>query len=217
MIKLLKSLLPFKGTFIKWGVIVGVVLLLAHSILSIFQKTEYEKELSKWKAIATRALALADSAQTESIKANRFADSLKVVASIQTTEIDRLKHDADVLSRRAPTIRWLRESLPDTCKVAIDAAETQTRRAGKLDSALVVANQRDTNRVKTIDKLTFANGLLNVSNDSLRKLITTVPEYKQPKIIGFIPYPSRKTSFVAGIVTGVASTLIIDHQLSRIR
>lgn len=62
-----------------------------------------------------------------------------------------------------------------------------------------------------INSLTFANDSLNASNLSLINQLSNLPKPKSEKIAWIIPLPSRKTSFLIGVATGLATFIIADN------
>lgn len=192
------------------GAIILVILVFDYAS-NIGKKKQYDQDIAKWKAESSRVLKQNDSVLKVVKQLEEHSDSLNTVAEDYSEQIAKLRVAANTPPR--VVIKEIIKDLPDTCNVVVDALVAEQKRADALDSALVVAEVRDTLRAKSIALLTTGNGLLRQENDSLRRLVITVPVYKSPKFLGFIPYPSRKASFVSGAVVGVTSVIVIRNSI----
>ena len=192
------------------GAIILVILVFDYAS-NIGKKKQYDQDIAKWKAESSRVLKQNDSVLKVVKQLEEHSDSLNTVAEGYSEQIAKLRVAANNPPR--VVIKEIAKDLPDTCNVVVDALVAEQKRADALDSALVVAEVRDTLRVKSIALLTTGNGLLRQENDSLRRLVIIVPVYKSPKFLGFIPYPSRKASFVSGAVVGVTSVIVIRNSI----
>jgi hypothetical protein len=175
--------------------------------------SKYEQEVATWKERANSALV-------QNQATTRFADSLqKQVAATehltqqQTVEIARLKQDVAKAHVPKGRVDSTIAQAPDTCKKVVEVAKELQAENGALNAVIVAQDARDSARVITI-------GLLHVEVDTLRKqnttlndkiaeMVKTVPVHKEPKLLGFIPYPSRVASFLVGGAIGIGSTIAV--------
>lgn len=165
--------------------------------------TQYQKELSAWKDKAATAIAVSDSINRENNRIRLENIKRDSITNAQGQEIARLRKNADVMRQKNDaTLDSLQKTLPDTCKSALDLAKNYRKEGDSLRIALDTAHVRDSVKTSQIADLTKVNEKFRVSNDSLKKLIITVPEYKEKKILGFIPLPNRKVTFIAGVILG---------------
>jgi hypothetical protein len=184
-------------------------------VFSVFQKdtTRYQNEIEFWKDRAV----LAES-QAKSVR--KFADSVLVeskkadsVANKQTGRINTLISNAKKQRQvNNVTLTKLTQTLPDTCKSALELARNYRGEADSLHVALDAAQVRDSIRKVDSDRLREGMNRLMTSNDSLRNVIKSVPIYKKPKILGFIPQPSKKVIFVAGVAVGSVGTFYLHRR-----
>lgn len=173
--------------------------------------TQYQKELATWKAKATVAIAVSDSVNKENNRIKIENAKRDSITTVQGTEIARLRKNADVMRQKNDaTLDSLQKTLPDTCKSALDLAKNYRKEGDSLRVALDTAHVRDSVKTSQISDLTGINEKFRVSNDSLRQLIVTVPVYKEKKILGFIPLPSRKVTFITGVILGGALAVYGD-------
>lgn len=200
----LRAILKVSGAII-------LVILLFDYVSNAGKKEQYEQNIAKWKAESSRILKQNDSVLKVVKQLEDHSDSLNIVAEDYSIQIAKLRVAANKTPRTI--VKEIAKDLPDTCNTVLEALVAEQQRADKLDSALVVAEVRDTLRVKSIALLTTGNGLLRQENDSLRRLVLIVPVYKSPKLLGFIPYPSRKASFISGTVVGVTSVFVIRNNI----
>jgi len=192
------------------GAIILIVLVFDY-ISNISKKEKYDRDIATWKAESARILKQNDSVLKVVEQLEQKSDSLNTVADQYTDQIARLR----VAANKPPrvVIKEITKDLPDTCGVVVEALAVEQERVDSLNAALNVAESRDSLRLRSIALLTAGNGLLLQENDSLRRLVITVPVYKSPKFLGFIPYPSRKASFISGAVVGVTSVIVIRNSI----
>lgn len=197
-------------SWLLWGTL-GFVILLGMRTCSLpDQRSKYESEIADWKSKANHASVVNDSLKKEIQGLNVIIrnDSLKVFKL--SNEISSLKQSVNEKKKKNDAVfDSLKNALPDTCKAVIAIAEEYKSEVETLSVALTKAEERDSIRAHDIMILRSTIGKLEVKNDSLIHLIKTVPVAKTPKILGLIPYPSRKTSFIGGAVIGVVSTAIL--------
>jgi hypothetical protein len=198
---------------LRWVVGVAVALLIvtfSRGCSTEKRASAYADSLQVWKVREANAIKQADDAKlfstgilAKSALDQQRADSLTlVISSIRRSQTDRIKKNDSILAS-------LRNSLPDTCKLALNLAEDYRLTSISLQDALKKATERDSIRLIDIFKLRVAVDTLTTANDSLEKVLKAVPEYKPPKLFGFIPYPTRVQSFVGGLVTGAVGIAIV--------
>lgn len=194
---------------IKWSAAIFCVLLAIKFISIPDQKTKYEKEIAIWQEKATNVIAENDSLrkqidilEIEVDKKEQESDSLslEIIRIVDSANKDRNELDAKLDS--------LKLAMPE-CEVTIQIAEQYRAKVDSLTLALVKSEQRDSIRVSQIFLLQQGIEKLQVQNDSLKSLIVTVPVAEPEKLFGLIPYPSRKTTFILGGISGVVAVLLV--------
>jgi hypothetical protein len=196
---------PPSNPITKFFTFIGILLIVF--VLGSFSSNPdgYKQKFALWKQRASSVLAFNKSA-------NKLVDSLEVEnkklqakSDKQSKEINRLKLSA--AEQRIENDRTLEGAKGAVtkecpCTLALAAAEGFKKEADTLKKAVVVLEKRDTTRLMTIDNLRLGISTLRTSNDSLVKVIKTVPEKKDEKFLWFIPKPSRPVVFVVGTITG---------------
>lgn len=200
----LKTIIKIAGTII-------LIILIFDYVSNIGNKEMYDRDVAAWKKESTRILKQNDSVLKVVKQLTVKSDSLNVVADDYTNQITRLRAAANKPPR--VVVKEIINTLPDTCNVVVDALIIEQERVDSLNVALDAAESRDSLRLQSIALLTIGNGLLLQETDSLRRLVITVPVYKSPKFLGFIPYPSRKASFISGTVVGITSVFVIKNNI----
>jgi hypothetical protein len=157
-----------------------------------------DKKVVEWESKAKTVLAQNDSLRKAVVASNSVVDSLDAVNRTKVAEIDRLNAAIRTRKVKADTIRLtLKQTLPDTCKPALELADEYRTQAEGLqqlvDSSAVVI---ETQQVQ-IDTLRTINLNLTNSNDKLIKLVNTAPTPKRTKL-------RRARTFVLGALTGIA-------------
>jgi hypothetical protein len=164
---------------------------------------KYRAEIKEWKKRTEQVLQQNQKIQHVVDSITTVSDSAKVIATNKTIEINKLRTSVGTLRiKNDKTLGELHLTLPDTCKSALQLAESYSKEADTLQVALTLADVRDSIRVSDIDRLRFGLTLQKQVNDSLVNLIRTVPIYKSPKLFGIVSLPSRKISFLVGAVVG---------------
>jgi hypothetical protein len=166
---------------------------------------KYQEKMKEWKQDAKNVL-------NQNEKANKTVDSLlsdnkkkEEVIAQKDKRITKLEASAATKRASAQSLLELANILATKecpCTEARAAAEGFKAEADTLRAAVGELKAKDTIRLAEISNLKIGINTLQFSNDSLVKVIKTVPEYKGDKIFGFIPKPSRPVVFVLGTVTG---------------
>lgn len=173
-------------------------------------ESEFQKEYAEWSVERNRILQKNDSLQAELSILADSATRLGTKANKLTTSIDSLRRNAT--TQRVANDRKLQELisiLPDTCSEAIRLAESYRAEADTLAKALELADIRENARIEQISVMAKSLNMMQQQNDSLRAVIINVPKPKSDKFLGLIPLPSRQTSAVLGVVTGVVVTTAV--------
>jgi hypothetical protein len=168
-------------------------------------------EVRKWKTHASSVVAKNDSLRAATSKLNIVIKEDSVKAENLSTEISKLKSSVNNRKNSADAkLNDIKLTLPDTCNEILELAEDYKTQVETLNVAIDKSEIRDSIRVHDINILKSSVLELSTQNDSLVNVIKSVPIAKQEKFLGFIPLPSRKATFVGGIMLGVATTLIIS-------
>ncbi len=203
---------------VNWSIIVkvliGVIVLFAVATTvnqcHVQSLNKYEQQVQEWKTNEQRLLVKNDSLAKELVIIRTTADRARASADSLSRVVSTARARSNTNRTRIDTtLAQLRNELPDTCKSALALAEAYRTEVIALDAALEHAEERDVHRLVEIDALRTGLSALTVQNDSLTHLVRTVPVYKEPKLLGFIPLPDRKTSAVIGFVSGVAVTAVV--------
>jgi SMC interacting uncharacterized protein involved in chromosome segregation len=164
---------------------------------------EYKRKMAEWKKSVEVQLAINDSLRKRVQQVEEESDERLRIGENQNKRINELQGSVKKMRHDNDHLRdSLQTTLPDTCAPALDLANKYRFEADSLQLAVNVAKSLDSTRVTDILKLRHTITDLKFQNDSLQRIILKVPEYKPSKILGFIPMPDRKTTFVIGIVTG---------------
>lgn len=176
---------------------------------------DYEQQMKEWKQKAEVAIAFSDSIRKENERVRAEGIKRDSIADTQTKEINRLRSQADKQRQKNDELLdSLSRTLPDTCDDALNLAKGYRAEADSLRVALDSADVRDSVQKADIIDLRNVNAGLVVANDSLKKLINIVPE-KKDTFLG-IPKPSRKVTFIAGVILGGALAVYGDDITDRI-
>lgn len=191
-------------------IVTGVCLIgyTCYHVNSSTDQSTYQTEINTWKSRANKVLSDNNSLRTsvDSLnllvhKNNLKADSLHTkIAALENSTLKNRQNNDIILT-------GLENSLPDTCKHALDLAKSYRSESDTLRLALNDATQLDSIRGVQIFQLETNVNNLTVQNDSLKHVIVDVPVYKPQKFLGLFRLPSRKTSFVVGVALGVAGTV----------
>lgn len=171
----------------------------------LFEKTlaEHADEAERFKAEAKRAISYSDSIEKVAASRNRRIVALE-------TKIDKLlaqRPPQSSLDSQRVALDSMFESLSDSVKFAYRIIPTQHLLIVRQDSTIRL---QDSIIVKQDKLLVLKDSTLlgvTASRDSLRKVLSVVPTPPKPyRILGFIPAPSRRTSFFLGLVGGTVLT-----------
>lgn len=176
--------------------------------------SKYENDMKAWKITATRALdenmalrsILEQSDSTIAREARKVAAKDTLIAGLQ----DSIKK----VRAKRPNVDSVLVSLPDTCVGARIVIENLVQENELLTTLVVEDSLRNESQKIRIAELTFQNDSLKVHNDSLVKLLRTVPVYKAPRILNILPMPTRKQSFVTGTIIGIVVGIIYEKQVT---
>lgn len=165
-------------------------------------------DVAFWKAKADAALNLNAQVVKQARKDSALVESHAKANALLASELAHTQALLRAAHAKRDTV-WQRvvASAPDTCKPIIALAEGYRAEADTLDHALTTARGIIVNQTADIARLQGSNAALLSLNNSLVHLVKTAPI--KPKLLGFIPLPSRTTSFIAGGVLGVAGAYLV--------
>ena len=223
----------------KIAVIVLVALLAGSLVRSFGQSSAIDKwrdDFNEFRTAAqadTRTLSDSLNARTDSVIA--IVDIAEERADSLTTEIDERTDEIETLQDRVEVIIVATDSTFDALTAGEDVetvveenvpqAEPWIRLAYDLRDAngiLITANikfseqvfdleQRDVERVTAADALRAGLVFQTFRADSLEATIFSIPEGPpKERLLGFIPLPSRQTSFILGGVTAIVGYIFFD-------
>lgn len=202
-------------TLIKTAIVIGGFFIAYYLGSCGHDTSKYEQEIVKWKASAEQTLAT-------NVKTTQYVDSLqkKIDAADakgqqQTVQISKLKKEVATLHVPKPVVDSILALAPDTCKKIVEVAKKLEAENITLTDLVGAQEARDSTRVATINLRGFQIDTLKSQNktlnDKIAEMTKTVPVYKEPKVLGFIPYPSRLASFLVGGVVGVGGTMAVIY------
>lgn len=162
---------------------------------------KYIAEYKKFQAQADSASKFADSLAQEVVIAEneaRAAQSRAVVYSRQATE---LKNETLNLMDRA---QMLTETITDTLTLARELLPLKDSIITKQETTITTQDKQIQELESALKNKDTAISLLTLSRDSLQTVVNNIPPApKNPNRMFGIKLPSRKTSFVVGVVAGV--------------
>lgn len=162
---------------------------------------KYISEYKKFQAQADSASKFADSLAQEVVIAEneaRAAQSRAVVYSRQATE---LKNETLNLMDRA---QMLTETITDTLTLARELLPIKDSIITKQETTITTQDKQIQELESALKSKDTAISLLTLSRDSLQTVVNNIPPApKNPNRMFGIKLPSRKTSFVVGVVAGV--------------
>lgn len=175
---------------------------------------KYNHAVQTWKDSTSRVLANNDSAMKIVFETKKQADSLALLAAKKDTAINKLNTKVNVYKAKADSLYKVATHDSTVCVNLCDTWKaTAIGYKVVVDSQAKIINQdsvRYAEEVEAYRKLGISYTTVVGLNDTLAtELKRPIPVYKEEKLLGFIPLPSRKTSFVVGLVTGVVATSAI--------
>lgn len=173
---------------------------------------EYAQQMKQWKMERAALLRANDSARVANVKLKAVVDSAEALTRVQSTKIVALSEKANRFRTISDSIRAsLNGTLPDTCDAALALADRYRVEGDTLRIALRVAGERDSTQKVVISSLTLSNANLTTLNERMAKQLRILPEYMPKKFLGFIPLPSRSTSFLVGVLAGVGTAIVVSR------
>jgi hypothetical protein len=193
-------------------VVIGFVAFSCGNRNTTTAEERYQRAMTEWTAEKKAVLAHSDSVMSQVRRLEVEREQNKKAVEQKTGEVRRLTLvNQKQRQKNDSLLAHLGHTLPDTCASALELATSYRNEADTLKRIVAVLESRDTVRVADIQNLTLQKGALVTVNDSLLKLIRTVPVYKPYKVLGFIPLPSRKATFVLGTVAGLAAGIYVTR------
>jgi beta-galactosidase/beta-glucuronidase len=175
---------------------------------------KYRAQIQAYQDSNIATLKYADSVKKVNDVLQATADSSAKAANAREQKI--VEANKKLVIQKAATEKKLHDlqtanaNCEGTCGQWRNVAEEEH---AQLDSAASLHKQDSTAFQE--QKTATANLQIIVDNDkgtiaALEKRVSVpVPTYHEPKLLGFIPLPSRKHSFIAGVALGVVSMIVI--------
>jgi len=156
-------------------------------------------------------LAFNDSAMKAQFKTKHEADSLTQLAANVTAANDKLKIKVAAYKGKADSLFKVATNDSSVCVNLCDTwRATAIGYKFVVDSQAKIISQDDiryAEQVEAYRRLGISYSTVVGLNDTLvAALKRPIPVYKEEKFLGFIPLPSRKTSLVVGLISGVVIT-----------
>jgi hypothetical protein len=149
-----------------------------------------------------------------------LADSARGRGQVIDSLRQRVQGISTTIATRNVQLRSLKDSLAkistvqDSLTATISIIDIQNDLISKKDSIISVQDKSLTIEADRNRQLLRAYQLQSIASDSLQKIINTIPRLKNnPDRIFFnkIPLPSRSTSFVLGVATGITGAYVISQ------
>lgn len=213
--------------------LIAIILIVAISF-SLGKCSAGPSEFDKWKTERDSVLKSNEILKKENkeiVSKNDSIDKILNTVNKSNQQLDeRLKQQrakTNSLQQRNDSLYKELENIEvaEECREAVDAAkkvaEGYREETQELRKEVLILNQKDVNNKILIGGLQAQRlndskiiGNLTTENRRLTNLVNDVPD-PDKELFGLIPLPSRKTSFVVGVVTGIGVALVIDNNINR--
>lgn len=162
---------------------------------------KYISEYKKFQAQADSATKFADSLAQEIIIADNEARAAQSRASVYSKQVVSLKNETSSLKDRA---QELTETITDTLELARQILPLKDSIITTQETTITTQDKQIQELETAILKKDDALKLALLRGDSLQTVVNNIPPApKNPNRMFGIKLPSRKTSFVVGVVAGV--------------
>jgi hypothetical protein len=162
---------------------------------------KYIADYKKFQAQADSATKFADSLAQEIIIADNEARAAQSRASVYSRQATELKNETLNLMDRA---QLLTETITDTLQLARQILPLKDSIITKQETTITTQGNQIQELETAILKKDDALKLALLRGDSLQTVVNNIPPApKNPNRMFGIKLPSRKTSFVVGVVAGV--------------
>jgi hypothetical protein len=162
---------------------------------------KYIADYKKFQAQADSATKFADSLAQEIIIADNEARAAQSRASVYSRQATELKNETLNLMDRA---QLLTETITDTLQLARQILPLKDSIITKQETTITTQGNQIQELETAILKKDDALKLALLRGDSLQTVVNNIPPApKNPNKMFGIKLPSRKTSFVVGVVAGV--------------
>ena len=162
---------------------------------------KYISEYKKFQAQADSATKFADSLAQEIIIADNEARAAQSRASVYSRQATELKNETLNLMDRA---QLLTETITDTLELARQILPLKDSIITKQETTITTQDKQIQELETAILKKDDALKLALLRGDSLQTVVNNIPPApKNPNRMFGIKLPSRKTSFVVGVMAGV--------------
>lgn len=162
---------------------------------------KYISEYKKFQAQADSATKFADSLAQEIVIADNEARAAQSRASVYSKQATELKNETLNLMDRA---QLLTETITDTLELARQILPLKDSIITKQETTITTQDKQIQELETAILKKDDALKLALLRGDSLQTVVNNIPAApKNPNRMFGIKLPSRKTTFVVGVVAGV--------------
>lgn len=173
----------------------------------------YKQQIAIWQDSTKKALIFADSVKKFDAQVIKTADSLQSAILATKKEVAREHNQAAVIKRTSDVKIAQLEQENAQCQNVCGQWKTEALNQQAIGDSLTKIVAKDSTSID--DGILAFGKLTSVVNDDktviakLTKKLGDVPVYKPEKILWVIPLPSRKLSFGAGVIIGVANVLVL--------
>ena len=175
----------------------------------------YFQQVASWQAKAQTSSQQLDSAKVVInglLHANVVLDSTNTNLLTQKTT---LQGKISTTRKQLDSVRTQLEAQHATDTVvdpALQLAEGYRALSDSLQRVVIITEQVITDKDIQIGNLTTGLALMTIHADSLQSVLLHAPTPPKPvKLFGFIPAPSRMTSFLIGALAGTVTAIVVRH------
>jgi len=194
------AVLPLAKLALVAAGVLGLVLMLKTNQ----QQDEMDKYIAEYKEYKAKAEATskyADSLAQEIVIADNEARAAQGRAKIYSTQVATLKETTGTLKEQAA---MLSETITDTLELARHLLPVKDSIITTQETTITTQDKQIQELESALKSKDTAISLLTLSRDSLQTVVNSIPPApKNPNRMFGIKLPSRKTSFVVGVVAGV--------------
>jgi hypothetical protein len=180
---------------------------------------QYNRDIATWKDTTKKLFAENDQLKKDNFLSKHERDSLAAIDTVRTRENRKLKQTVAVVNAKADSL--FRVASGDT-SMCVNLCNTWKLTAIQYKATVATKDSIIKNDSLLLDERALAYAKLGIrfdstvaQNDRLAAQLKAVPVYKEEKFLGFIPLPSRKTSLVVGLISGVVITsaaVVLSHR-----
>lgn len=170
-------------------------------------KSDYEAKMEVWKQERDTLLAHNERLNIETDSLQQAVMTRDSVFTVKQNELNRsVRRSREITAKLDAALDSLRRVVPAECDSVVKIADGYR---AEIDSLNVVIVKKDSIIGARQSDIWVLNGTVDSLQNENQKLVdklNDVPEYQEEKLLGFIPLPSRKLTFLIGLAAGAGAT-----------